>query len=241
MPTINVTVRNKIAKSQPPAFIVCGNSDYTAVFDLDDEWAEFPNRVAVFVYYAGRERRNERVIFDGDECPIPTLRGVRAVEVGLEAGNIRTTTPARIRCFGCITDAAGTPQEPEDDVYRQILSRVDGTAQAATAAARDAQTAQTAASAAASSAQTAQTAASAAASSAQTAQTAASAAASSAQTAQDCAQAMAGTFDFTGYMRYRVVTELPEQQDDNVLYLIVENDTAEPSEPENHDENGGTE
>lgn len=213
MPTINVTVRNKIAKSQPPAFIVCGNSDYTAVFDLDDEWAEFPNRVAVFVYYAGRERRNERVIFDGDECPIPTLRGVRAVEVGLEAGNIRTTTPARIRCFGCITDAAGTPQEPEDDVYRQILSRVDGTAQAATAAA----------------------------SSAQTAQTAASAAASSAQTAQDCAQAMAGTFDFTGYMRYRVVTELPEQQDDNVLYLIVENDTAEPSEPENHDENGGTE
>lgn len=227
MPTINVTVRNKIAKSQPPAFIVCGNSDYTAVFDLDDEWAEFPNRVAVFVYQVGRERRNERVIFDGDECPIPTLRGVRAVEVGLEAGNIRTTTPARIRCFGCITDAAGTPQEPDEDVYGQILERADNMAQAATAAARDAQTAQTAASAAASSAQTAQT--------------AASATASSAQTAQDCAQAMAGTFDFTGYMRYRVVTELPEQQDDNVLYLIVENDTAEPSEPENHDENGGTE
>ncbi len=227
MPTINVTVRNKIAKSQPPAFIVCGNSDYTAVFDLDDEWAEFPNRVAVFVYQVGRERRNERVIFDGDECPIPTLRGVRAVEVGLEAGNIRTTTPARIRCFGCITDAAGTPQEPDEDVYGQILERADNMAQAATAAARDAQTAQTAASAAASSAQTAQT--------------AASAAASSAQTAQDCAQAMAGTFDFTGYMRYHVVTELPEQQDDNVLYLIVENDTAEPSEPENHDENGGTE
>ena len=62
MPTINVTVRNKIAKSQPPAFIVCGNSDYTAVFDLDDEWAEFPNRVAVFVYQVGRERRNERVM-----------------------------------------------------------------------------------------------------------------------------------------------------------------------------------
>lgn len=214
MPTINVTVRNKIAKSQPPAFIVCGNSDYTAVFDLDDEWAEFPNRVAVFVYQVGRERRNERVIFDGDECPIPTLRGVRAVEVGLEAGNIRTTTPARIRCFGCITDAAGTPQEPDEDVYGQILERADNMAQAATAAARDAQTAQTAA----------------------------SAAASSAQTAQDCAQAMAGTFDFTGYMRYRVVTELPEQQDDNVLYLIVDPETEAPSEPESPEgETGGTE
>lgn len=224
MPTINVTVRNKIAKSQPPAFIVCGNSDYTAVFDLDDEWAEFPNRVAVFVYYAGRERRNERVLFAGNECPIPTLRGVRAVEVGLEAGNIRTTTPARIRCFGCITDAAGTPHEPEDDVYRQILSKVDGAAQAATAAAEQAESAQTAASAAAKDAHTAQT--------------AARAAESSAQTAQECAQAMAGTFDFTGYMRYRVVTELPEQQDDNVLYLIVDNE-AEPESPEG--ENGGTE
>ena len=224
MPTINVTVRNKIAKSQPPAFIVCGNSDYTAVFDLDDEWAAVKNRVAVFVYQVGRERRNERVIFDGDECPIPTLRGVRAVEVGLEAGNIRTTTPARIRCFGCITDAAGTPHEPEDDVYRQILSKVDGAAQAATAAAEQAESAQTAASAAAKDAHTAQT--------------AARAAESSAQTAQECAQAMAGTFDFTGYMRYRVVTELPEQQDDNVLYLIVDNE-AEPESPEG--ENGGTE
>ena len=227
MPTINVTVRNKIAKSQPPAFIVCGNSDYTAVFDLDDEWAEFPNRVAVFVYQVGRERRNERVIFDGDECPIPTLRGVRAVEVGLEAGNIRTTTPARIRCFGCITDAAGTPQEPDEDVYGQILERADNMAQAALVMAEQTENAQTAAGAAAEDARTAQT--------------AASTAAQCAQTAQDCAQAMAGTFDFTGYMRYRVVTELPEQQDDNVLYLIVENDTAEPSEPENHDENGGTE
>lgn len=228
MPTINVTVRNKIAKSQPPAFIVCGNSDYTAVFDLDDEWAEFPNRVAVFVYYAGRERRNERVLFAGNECPIPTLRSIRAVEIGLEAGNIRTTTPAHIKCISSITDNAGTPHEPEDDVYRQILSRVDGTAQAATAAAEQAESAQTAASAAAKDAQTAQT--------------AASTAAQCAQTAQDCAQAMAGTFDFTGYMRYRVVTELPEQQDDNVLYLIVDPETEAPSEPESPEgETGGTE
>ena len=228
MPTINVTVRNKIAKSQPPAFIVCGNSDYTAVFDLDDEWAEFPNRVAVFVYQVGRERRNERVIFDGDECPIPTLRGVRAVEVGLEAGNIRTTTPARIRCFGCITDAAGTPQEPDEDVYGQILERADNMAQAALVMAEQTENAQTAAGAAAEDARTAQT--------------AASAAASSAQTAQECAQAMAGTFDFTGYMRYQMVTELPERQDDNVLYLIVDPETEAPSEPESPEgETGGTE
>ena len=99
-----------------------------------------------------------------------------------------------------------------------------------------------AATAAAEQAESAQTAASAAAKDAQTAQTAASTAAQCAQTAKDCAQAMAGTFDFTGYMRYRVVTELPEQQDDNVLYIIVDPETEAPSEPEYPEgETGGTE
>ena len=216
MPTISVTVRNRIATAQRWQCIICGNSDYIVDFDLDAEWNDMPNKVAVFVTNTRGNIRHERVLFEGSTCSIPVLRGVSTVDIGIEAGDIRTTTPAHVKCEACIADNAGLPQEPEDDVYRQILSRVDGTAQAATAAARDAQTAQMAASAAASSAQTAQM--------------AASAAASSAQTAQECAQTMAGTFDFTGYMRYRVVTELPERQDDNVLYLIVD--------PEG--ENGGT-
>lgn len=219
MPTINVTVRNRIATAQRWQCIICGNSDYIVDFDLDDEWNDMPNKVAVFVTNARGNIRHERVLFDGSTCGIPVLRGVNMVDIGIEAGDIRTITPAHVKCEACITDRAGMPQEPENNVYGQILAMTTDIAQAATAAAEQAESAQTAASAAAKDAQTAQT--------------AASTAAKEAQTAQECAQAMAGTFDFTGYMRYRVVTELPEQQDDNVLYLIVDPETPE-------GENGGT-
>lgn len=228
MPTINVTVRNRIATAQRWQCIICGNSDYIVDFDLDDEWNDMPNKVAVFVTNTRGNIRHERVLFDGSTCGIPVLRGVNMVDIGIEAGDIRTTTPAHVKCEACITDRAGMPQEPENNVYGQILAMTTDIAQAATAAAEQAESAQTAASAAAKDAQTAQT--------------AAGTAAQCAQTAQDCAQAMAGTFDFTGYMRYRVVTELPEQQDDNVLYLIVDPETEAPSEPESpKGETGGTE
>ncbi len=228
MPTINVTVRNRIATAQRWQCIICGNSDYIVDFDLDDEWNDMPNKVAVFVTNTRGNIRHERVLFDGSTCGIPVLRGVNMVDIGIEAGDIRTTTPAHVKCEACITDRAGMPQEPENNVYGQILAMTTDIAQAATAAAEQAESAQTAASAAAKDAQTAQT--------------AASTAAKEAQTAQECAQAMAGTFDFTGYMRYRVVTELPERQDDNVLYLIVDPETEAPSEPESPEgETGGTE
>ena len=219
MPTINVTVRNRIATAQRWQCIICGNSDYIVDFDLDDEWNDMPNKVAVFVTNTRGNIRHDRVLFDGSTCGIPVLRGVNMVDIGIEAGDIRTTTPAHVKCEACITDRAGMPQEPENNVYGQILAMTTDIAQAVIAASEQAESAQTAASAAARDAQTTRT--------------AASAAASSAQTAQECAQAMAGTFDFTGYMRYRVVTELPEQQDDNVLYLIVDPETPE-------GENGGT-
>ena len=228
MPTINVTVRNRIATAQRWQCIICGNSDYIVDFDLDDEWNDMPNKVAVFVTNTRGNIRHERVLFDGSTCGLPVLRGVNMVDIDIEAGDIRTTTPAHVKCEACITDRAGMPQEPENNVYGQILAMTTDIAQAVMAASEQAESAQTAASAAARDAQTTRT--------------AASAAASSAQTAQECAQAMAGTFDFTGYMRYRVVTELPEQQDDNVLYLIVDPETEAPSEPESPEgETGGTE
>ena len=47
MPTINVTVRNRIATAQRWQCIICGNSDYIVDFDLDAEWNDMPNKVAV--------------------------------------------------------------------------------------------------------------------------------------------------------------------------------------------------
>lgn len=49
----------------------------------------------------------------------------------------------------------------------------------------------------------------------------ASAAAESARVANECAQAMAGTFDFTGYLRYQIVNAAPETYDEGVLYIVT--------------------
>lgn len=43
----------------------------------------------------------------------------------------------------------------------------------------------------------------------------------SATIAKECAQAMAGTFDFTGYLRYQVVDTAPETYEEGVLYLVT--------------------
>ena len=42
-----------------------------------------------------------------------------------------------------------------------------------------------------------------------------------ARAAQECAQAMAGTFDFTGYLRYQIVSAAPETYDEGVLYIVT--------------------
>ena len=42
-----------------------------------------------------------------------------------------------------------------------------------------------------------------------------------ARVAKECAQAMAGTFDFTGYLRYQIVNAAPETYDEGVLYIVT--------------------
>ena len=124
MPTINVTVRNRIATAQRWQCIICGNSDYIVDFDLDDEWNDMPNKVAVFVTNTRGNIRHERVLFEGSTCSIPVLRGVSVVDIGIEAGDIRTTTPAHVKCEACIADNAGLPQEPSESIYEQVLSKL---------------------------------------------------------------------------------------------------------------------
>ena len=45
MPNISITVKNKVARADR-VIIVCDNSDYTAVFDFDDEWSAYDTKTA---------------------------------------------------------------------------------------------------------------------------------------------------------------------------------------------------
>lgn len=99
MPEIKITVAQKIATNTTPGeVIVCGNSDYTVTFDLDAEWATEPNRTARFVYYKNGLQLFQEKTFTGNTAPVPVLSGIDYVMVGVYAGDLRTTTPAKVLC-----------------------------------------------------------------------------------------------------------------------------------------------
>lgn len=118
---IKINIKNKIAELAEPARVVCGNSDYTAVFSFDEEWAAYGMKTARFVCNG----RYTDVVFVGNRCPIPVMSGVTGVYIGVFAGDLHTTTPAYINCEKSILCDGGTPREPTADEYAQIMELIN--------------------------------------------------------------------------------------------------------------------
>lgn len=125
MPTIDIIIRNKTASAVNPPCIVCGNSDYNVKFDFDDEWQAHNNKIGVFAYNRCGEWQSEKVLFEGDTCPVPALHGVRSVWIGVTAGDVRTSTPADVPCRMGATDFSDAPEKPSEDIWGQILDNLD--------------------------------------------------------------------------------------------------------------------
>lgn len=135
MPNINITVAKKIATNTTPGeVIVCGNSDYTATFDFDAEWVTVPMRTARFVYYRDGLSLYQEVTFTGDTVSVPTLYGVDYVLVGVYAGSLRTTTPAKVLCDRSILCGCEVHESPPEDVYQQLLDLMNAFGAETTAA-----------------------------------------------------------------------------------------------------------
>lgn len=118
---IPVAVRERIATAPKDALYVCGNSDYVIRFDFDDEWAAHNTKTARFVYNGTHEDK----IFDGNECPVPVISNTYSFDVGVFAGNLRTTTAAYIPCKKSILCKSGSPSAPPPDVYAQIMEKLN--------------------------------------------------------------------------------------------------------------------
>lgn len=125
MPTIDIIIRNKTASAVNPPCIVCGNSDYNVKFNFDEEWQAHNNKIGVFAYNRCGEWQSEKVLFDGDTCPVPALHGVRSVWIGVTAGDVRTSTPADVPCRMGATDFSDTTEKPSADIWGQILAKLD--------------------------------------------------------------------------------------------------------------------
>lgn len=125
MPTIDIIIRNKTASAVNPPCIVCGNSDYNVKFNFDEEWQAHNNKIGVFAYNRCGEWQSEKVLFEGDTCPVPALHGVRSVWIGVTAGDVRTSAPADVPCRMGATDFSDTTEKPSEDIWGQILDKLN--------------------------------------------------------------------------------------------------------------------
>ena len=118
---INITIRDKIAVADKSLYI-CGNSDFIVHFDFDADWKEYDTKTARFI---GVDGTYKDVVFDGNECPMPILSDTYLVKVGVYAGNLRTTTSAMVSAKKSILCGGNIPAAPTDDVYNQIMTKLN--------------------------------------------------------------------------------------------------------------------
>ena len=120
MKTLHVIIKNKIATYQKrDGDIVCRNGDYQVKFIFDTEWSAHPAKTARFIWGG----QCQDVDFTGDTCVIPSITGARKCEVGVYAGDLCTTTAARIDCTPSILCSAAAPSVENDKYFANEAKR----------------------------------------------------------------------------------------------------------------------
>lgn len=100
--------------------VVCDNSDYTVVWQLDEEWSGTVTMRAVFA-----DGSYQDVILTDNAGMLPAVPEPGAVLLGLYAGDIRTTRPVKLLGVRSILTDGGRPYEPSEDVYAQLVKKLD--------------------------------------------------------------------------------------------------------------------
>lgn len=123
MKQIEITVCDKVARLvDENTIIICGNSDYVVNFDFDNEWDSYDVKTARFKWNGKYEER----VFTGTQCDIPVINDTSCVYIGVYAGNLSTTTGARVPTRTSILCGSPVHNEPEPDVYNQIIALLEG-------------------------------------------------------------------------------------------------------------------
>ena len=121
MKEIHISVREGVALQTDHTPYITGDGEYRVVFDLEKEWEAHPLRTARFQ----TEGAYVDVVFRGNQCRVPVFTYARTLEVGIFAGNLRTTTPARIFLREGIRSAWGSPEAPAPNVYDQLMEALE--------------------------------------------------------------------------------------------------------------------
>nr|DAE92305.1 MAG TPA: hypothetical protein [Siphoviridae sp. ctFBb37] len=120
MPEIKIKVRDKCAEGE--GVIICNNSDYTVVWDLDGEWTPYDTKTMRVNLADGTY---QDVVFTGNAAALPVLTASGWVSVGLYAGDIHTSRAARLLALSSVLTPGGSPAAPAEDVYAQIMAKLN--------------------------------------------------------------------------------------------------------------------
>lgn len=120
MPTINIKVKDKIAKQVGNERYICGNSDFTVEFEFDSEWDAYPTKTARFRYDGVYQEQ----VFTGNSCPVPVIFNAGAIAIGVYAGDLRTTTAAIVEARHSILDGDHVQYVPPD-LYEELTGQLE--------------------------------------------------------------------------------------------------------------------
>lgn len=120
MPEIKIKIRDKRAGGT--GTVICGNSDYTVAWDLDQEWEPYSSKTMRVNLADGTY---QDVVFTGNTAALPVLSTPGWASVGLYAGDLHTSRAADLRVLPSVTTPGGAPADPAEDVYAQITEKLN--------------------------------------------------------------------------------------------------------------------
>lgn len=87
-------------------------SEKPCIYSVPNRKQSYENKTARFVY----NNSYVDVVFTGNECPVPIISGTYFFNIGVYAGNLHTTTPARVPCKKSIRCG----NEPESSASKEV-------------------------------------------------------------------------------------------------------------------------
>ena len=130
---LHINIANKIAKYQVrDGDIVCDNTGYKVAFTFDSEWDDHADKTARFIWNGAYKDVD---IVDG-ECEVPKIIDATEVFVGVYAGEMKTTTDARIPCVKSVLSRTSVGQPDQVKEYRDQAGIYADEAEASAAEAR---------------------------------------------------------------------------------------------------------
>ena len=120
---ISIALRGKTAVYLAgPDEIVSDNNDYTVTLEPDGEWAGYAAKTVVYVFDNGTAVLHP---IYGNVDTVPIIQTSGRVQIGVTAGELRTTKAAALPIRPSVRRLAGVQvPDPEPDVYDRIMEMI---------------------------------------------------------------------------------------------------------------------